>query len=438
MNRRWTLFLLVLMAVLLNADNLVLSPNIDAVEKELGLTDIDIGNISGLFTIVGAVVSLLWGYLGDRGSRKLLFLLSIVIGELPCLLTAWAATAAQFYWLRVLTGIGVGASFPIAYSLVADLFDEKERGRATAYISAAIGFGSVVGALVGGYAGAAAGWRLPFAAVAAPNFVLAVVFWFTVREPARGMSEEALKGLVAEGYIYPRKIKLSDYRRLLTIPTNIFLFLQGIAGTVPWGAIPLFLVTYLMREKGFSQEAATTVFFVFGLGNIVGTMAGGVVGGRLYRRSPGLVPVFAAVTTAAGAGLATALFAAPGLGTGPGGFWMLVGFGLLTAVAVSLTGPNSKMMLMDVNVPENRGAIFSIFNLTDSLGTGVGRAVSGWLAGLFGMGAALTASALFWLPCALFLLALIGRFPRDVARLHAEMRAVAAETALSTRVRVPM
>jgi len=114
-NRYAVLILMVLMAMFLNADNLVLSPNIDAIEAEFGVSDTDIGNISALFVVIGAAVSLLWGYLGDKGSRKLLLVLSIIIGEIPCALTAFALNWPQFFWLRILSGIGVGASFPIAF-----------------------------------------------------------------------------------------------------------------------------------------------------------------------------------------------------------------------------------------------------------------------------------------------------------------------------------
>jgi MFS family permease len=421
--KTWILILLVLMVIFLNADNLILSPNIDAIEAEFGVSDKDIGNISGLFVIVGALVSLLWGYFGDKGSRKILLVLAIVIGEIPCALTAYAATYTQFFWLRILTGIGVGASFPIVFSLVADLFDEKDRAKATAYLAAAIGIGSALGTLVGGYGGAVWGWRLPFLVVAAPNFLLALLFQLTVKEPQRGMSEEGFKELADQGYVYPRTIRLSDYRRLFTIKTNLILFLQGIAGCVPWGAIPLFLVPYLSRVRGFDLNMATTVFLMFALGNIVGILLGGVIGGALYRKSPALVPLFSGVTTTVGMVLAVLVFQV----TWVQGFWAIVILGFVTSAAASLTGPNVKMMLMNVNVPENRGAIFSIFNLTDSLGNGIGRFVGGWLAQIVTIGPAMTISSIFWLPCGILLIILVRFFVPDVENLRHDMKALATE-----------
>ncbi len=424
-NRTWILVLLIAMAVFLNADNLVLSPNILAIESEFGIGDADIGSISMWFTVIGAAISLLWGYLADKGSRRLLFVLSVVIGELPCLLTAFAQNYAQFFVLRILCGIGVGASYPIAFSLVADLFSEKERAKATGLVAAAIGLGSLAGMLVGGYGGALWGWRLPFILVSAPNFLLALVFVLSVKEPPRAMAEEALRELVEQGLVYPRTIHLSDYKRLFTIPTNLYLFLQGIAGSVPWGAIPLFLVPYLERVKGFDLNTATTVLAFFGLGNILGIVGGGFIGGALYRRSPRLVPIFSGLTTILGMILAILVFTATWLE----GYWLIAALGFVTAAMNSITGPNVKMMIMNVNVPENRGAIFSIFNLTDSLGSGLGRFVGGWLAELLTVGPALTISSLFWLPCGILILILPRLFVRDLSNLRLDMKNVADKMA---------
>ncbi|WP_238375225.1 hypothetical protein [Thermosipho melanesiensis] len=51
--------------------------------------------------------------------------------------------------------------------------------------------------------------------------------------------------------------------------------------------------------------------------------------------------------------------------------------GFFASLLASLTNSNVKMMLLNVNEPHDKGRIFSIFNLTDSLGTGIGKFVGG-------------------------------------------------------------
>jgi predicted MFS family arabinose efflux permease len=421
--RTLTLVLMIIVVGLLNADQNLINSTLGAIEQEFHVTDADIGLMSGLFTVLGAVVSLLVGYLADTGSRKLLFTVSVLVSEIPCLLTAFCANWTQFFVFRILTGFGVGASFPVIFSFLGDLYGEKERAGAVAWMTTVMGIGQILGQLVGGYAGPVVGWRMPFIIVSVPTIAVLAVFFVVVREPRRGAMESSVDALVADGYLYPRSIRMRDYLRLFRNRTNLFLFIQGIIGTVPWGAIPLFIVKFLNENKGLSIEDATTTFLLFGAGNIAGTILGGLAGGPLLRKKSAHLPQFCAVTTVVGAGLTLAMFLVVPSGSLP---WAC-GLGFLASFFVSMTGPNMRAMLLDANVPENRGAIFSIFNLTDSVGTGIGKYVAGVLSVSLGLGAAMGISAAFWIPCAVFLWIVSGFFPRDIATLKAAMARVAAE-----------
>jgi predicted MFS family arabinose efflux permease len=82
---------------------------------------------------------------------------------------------------------------------------------------------------------------------------------------------------------------------------------------------------------------------------------------------------------------------------------------------------------LDVNVPENRGAIYSVFNLTDSVGTGIGKWVGGILSVSFGMTAALSISVIMWVPCAVLLLIMSYLFKADITKMHKRLELAATE-----------
>jgi predicted MFS family arabinose efflux permease len=418
------LILMVASMVVLNADSQVMAPMLTHIEAEFGVDDAAIGGMMAFFTVIGAVVSLFWGYFADKASRKKLFVLSVAIGEIPCALTALATSWPMFFTLRMLTGIGVGAAYPLVFSILGDIYDEKERPMATAILATAFGLGNIAGPLLGGFVGQYSGWRLPFFLAAVPNIPLLLAFWFLVPEPKAAASEEATRELVEAGILYPKHIHLKDYARLVKVPTNVHLFIQGIAGTIPWGAF-FFLNKFLETSKGLSVGQATTVYMIFGAGMVVGILAGGKLGEIIFKRSPKMLPVFCGVTTFLGClgflAVVTMNASIPVLS--------LAGF--LTAFCAAITGPNMKTMLLDVNVPEDRGAIFSIFNLTDSLGTGLGRWVAGLLSVGVGLAGALAISSSFWVICAAVLILAARFFTRDIAALKGNMAKAAEEMRLS-------
>ncbi len=431
MRKQWSLLFLVLIIIGLNADQMIISPNISIIERDLRINDAQIGYIASSFTIIGAIVSLLWGYWSDKYQRRKLMFVTVLVGEVPCFLSAFAQSYGELFFLRALTGIGIGGMYPVVFSYVSDVYDELKRAKIVTYLTVAIGMGNILGILVAGFIGPSYGWRFPFVLVSLPNIVLITLFYFFSKEPKRGASEYAVKDLVNAGLPYPGRVRLSDYKKLVTIPTNLFLFLQGIAGMVPWGAIPFFLITFLNRYKGLSIQSATAVFLVFGLGNLVGEFSGGIIGAKLYKIKARYMPLFCSVTTAIGAFLVLWVLAIPKVDTTSGYITLLIS-GFAAATVISMTAPNVKTILMNVNDIENRGRIFSIFNLTDSLGAGIGKLVGGSLSAVLGsMMLALNISTLFWFVCAFLLIFVVVYIGRDLKKLHLKMEKIAEE--MSTR-----
>jgi sugar phosphate permease len=103
----------------------------------------------------------------------------------------------------------------------------------------------------------------------------------------------------------------------------------------------------------------------------------------------------------------------------------LIIIGSISAIAgsvLSVGGINISSMLMDVNPPENRGTLFSIFNLTDSIGRGVGPVLGGYMAVNYGLFFTMNVATLFWIPCGVLVLVLLRFAPAEMDRLRSEMQ----------------
>jgi MFS family permease len=403
------------MAFFLFGDQNLIAPNMKNIAKSLGINDpaeVDWkmgGLIPILFFILGGTVSLSMGYFSQTFSRKNLLLITVLMGEIPCLLTAYAENYSQFLFLRTLCGFGLGGIFPILFSLIGDYFSSHSRAVASGFVSLAMGLGIGVGQLMGGILGEADpinGWRASFIYMSVPSFFFAAVYLFFCKEPKRGGAEET-----GAGDELSHKISLNDFKILFQNKTNLGIFLQGLPGCIPWGVFFVFLVDYYENTYGFGKAEASGLVTFAAIGVFTGTFFGGVIGQWLYNRNKKYQPILCMVTTMIGVVPAIFLLYSQGIIHNKALFLIL---NILTGILISITGANVRAVLLNVNVPKSRSAIFSIYNLTDDLGKGLGPAMSAIILGLTpDRGFALSISILFWIPCSLAWLLIIFNYEKD-------------------------
>ncbi len=419
--------------LLIFADQNLMSPNLTQIANDFGFNAVERdvklgGQISLVFWVLGALVTLGIGYFTDMVSRKRLFIAVAIVGELPCLLSGFAQTYGQLFWLRALTGIGIGGLIPITFSMIGDIFSHRNRAAAAAWITLVQGLGVAAGQLVAGFVGPEYGWRLPFIIVAAPSFIFIALFWLLVEERPRGIAEESLKELIEKGAVYTGKISFSLYRSIFKIKTNLIVLLQGVPGCVPWGVLFIFLNDFYSQDKGFSVEMATLIVMMGGAATLVGSFAGGLIGNKLYNRNPRYLPIFSAVTCIVGVIPMALLLNYPSqIGVENPSVIVPLILAFATGFIIIMPAPNLKAIMLNTNSPETRGSVLSLGNLTDSLGQGFGPAVISLFIVAFGRLAAFNIANLFWVACGLIQLLMIFTFTKDEKKLTALMEERADE-----------
>ncbi len=413
-----TLLLLVLMSVFLFADQNIFFPASSRIMAEYGIGEDYLGIVTSSFTIVGALVSMLFGVLADRGSRKKLLVFVVLVGEIPCLLTGFeffTQTYTQLLILRIMTGLGIGGIFPLTFSLIGDYFSAHHRPMANALVGAAWGIGQLMGGLVAGMVVATYGWRFPFILVALPNFALVPLFLLVAREPQRGAQEEQVQELMAQGIQYKEKIRLRDLKPILTNKTNVLGYVQGIPGSLPWGILPAYLILFFEVMKGFETDRATFIFTMFGVGATVGGILGAWAGQVLYRKDPRYLPILCGVTVLTGIIPAWILFSFPW--TPDSNLLFPILFGVFTGALITVAGPNIKAILMNVNAPEHRGTVFALHNIFDAIGRGLGPLIGGFMIVAMGYQFTLYFAALMWIPCGILYLLMAWTIRKDLVYL---------------------
>ena len=119
------------------------------------------GFVTALSLLVRGITAVLWGYLGDRYSRKWLLLTGTIIWVLATGLTGNSKTFPEFLSFQVIASIGFGCIEPLGFSVVSDFISPQNRGTVMSFWGLSQSWGMGIGLLLGGYLGAI-NWRLPY------------------------------------------------------------------------------------------------------------------------------------------------------------------------------------------------------------------------------------------------------------------------------------
>ncbi len=103
---------------------------------------------------------------------------------------------------------------------------------------------------------------------------------------------------------------------------------------------------------------------------MVGGLAFAYVGEWLYKKKPSYMPLLCGFGVLAGI-VPALLLVNLSIENVPA--YLALGF--VTGALVSVAAANVPAMIMNVNRPEHRGTVFSVFNITNNIGQGLGPAI---------------------------------------------------------------
>ncbi|BBO00327.1 MFS transporter [Sporolactobacillus terrae] len=380
-------------------DNIVIGlfpPLFSNIAKDLNVAISAMGVVSAVNILATAFSSLFWGYLSGKFHRKRLVIVGTLIWVIGVYLTALSSSYIHLMICQIITGIGLGCVASIGFSALTDYVPYHSRGMVLSLWGMSQGFGGIAGALIASIISSLSNWRLPFEVLAIIGLLL-IVFYFFVEEPRFGSMEPELKKLMDRGMNYTYRISLGQIMTMLSKRSNLLLFLQGFFMNIATGSLIWLPTLYIARIKalGYGPEIAMIVAaFLYGIFQVGGTLSSyfGYLGDKLQRRSYKARALLTAVFVFLTMPLYILLFIFPidqlslpnttnsvilffsllgDLVTNP---WILTLFiiSLFASAAQSANTPNWLALITDVNLPEHRGAVFSIANLFNSFGRTVG------------------------------------------------------------------
>jgi len=409
----------------------VLFPTIKAL---WGLDYTALGLIGTIRNLLQSVSAPFWGYAADRFSRKRVIVIGTGIWGLWTLVCGLTQNFGQLLVIRAISGVGLGCLMPATFSIMSDTFPPRQRGRALGTLEAIGVSGIIIGTLGLGMLATPTLWRWGFFLLGLFSVFSGIAVALFVVEPTRGAAEPELAGKITVEQASQYTINFSDVPKVLSIPTIWVAILQGLAGSMPWVVMGLYMITWLVDVRGMTeaiafnhpQGSATLAFAGIVVGTALGNIIGGILGDWAEARSPKFGrTIIGQISILCGIPLSFILFTQTE-NWGFGAFYALCFF---TALMISWPGKGAKEPMMQGAVPpELRATAFAMTTFIESGFAAVAAWIAGNLADSIGLTKALIWTIPFpWVICLFLYTGFYWAYPRDTQRLRALMAERAQE-----------
>ena len=280
-NRAYVLGLLTLVYAFNFVDRQILGILAPSIAADLGFEDAEIGLLTGFwfamfYTVLGLPIALF----ADRSNRKTVVAVALATWSGFTFLSGFVTS---YFWLaaaRIGVAIGEAGGSPPSHSLLSDLYEPKERGRALGIYSLGIPFGIMVAFFTAAALSTAeaTNWRMVFYVLGAPGVILAAVLFFTAKEPKRGRLDAAAATAPSLG---------DALSRLAAYPSYWLMALGISLASYAAYAMSSFVIVFI--AEAYPGVPIPRVLVILGVINgtlyAAGTYAGGAIADRWAKRT---------------------------------------------------------------------------------------------------------------------------------------------------------
>ena len=250
---------------LIGSDTFVVAPLMPSLAKAFDVSTTQSGWLVSVYAIGYALTGLASGPISDRGNRRIILTLGMVVFALA---TAACAASPGFWTMfifRFITGGAAAVAAPQVWAMIPTLVgpDQKIVLRVMGYTTAGLSIAQVVGVPLGSLL-AIINWRIVFPVIGVCVLALTVTLWHQIPD------------------IRPTAVaKKVPYLTLLHAPQAITRFLSYLVYTLAFFTVFTYAPTWLEDGLGTSKTTVALIVLAGGIGNTIGSLFGVRLTGRM-------------------------------------------------------------------------------------------------------------------------------------------------------------
>ena len=281
--------LLCLMYLITYVDRVNIATAGTEIRRELSLTNTQLGLVFSAFAYPYLLFQVFGGWVGDRFGPRLTLFVCGVIWAASTIATGLAASLWTLFAIRVMLGVGEGATFPVATRAMQSWTSPSRRGFAQGITHAFARFGNAVTPPIVAWLVALVTWRGSFVVLGCCSLIWVVIWvWYFRDNPAdhRAITPEELDALPNRGVRSTAQRPAVPWKRLTRrmLPVTIVYFCYGWTLWLYLNWLPSFFLNEYKLDIRKSAFFASAVFFA-GVG---GDLLGGTISDGILKRTGSL------------------------------------------------------------------------------------------------------------------------------------------------------
>ncbi len=358
-----------------------ITPAFPKIEKELNISEQEVGLLITVFTLPGVILTPILGVLADRFGRKKILVPSLLLFGLAGFSIFFIRNFHLLLVFRLFQGVGAASLGSLNVTLIGDFFEGRDRATAMGYNASVLSVGTASYPAIGG-ALATIGWYFPFLLP-----VLALPIAFVVIYSLEDKNQNNKQNLKV--YLINAWQSIKDKRVIGIFVASIFTFI------LIYGAYLTFFPFLLDSDFSAPPYAIGLMMSAMSLTTALTSTQVGKLSAKysdkillksafiIYALSLVLIPLMPSM-------------------------WLLLIPLVLFGTAQGLNIPSLQTMLTNLAPIENRAAFMSLNGMVLRLGQTIGPLIMGFVFTLAGIAGVYFAGAAFALLMLVLIFVLIG------------------------------
>ncbi|CAB1247018.1 MFS transporter [Clostridium sp. WLY-B-L2] len=287
-NSKYLIFALLYIAYcILYVDRAAMNIALTSIGKDFGLNASQSGLVLSAFYISYAFIQVPGGWLSDKFGSKVVIIISILMWSVFTMFTGFSWSFTSLLIIRFMFGIGEGPYTAASLSETSEVFDYRDRSKATSSMLSSNYVGSAIAPIIVAPLIIALGWRATFHIIGILGIAFVAIYYLTVR-PIRKSK------VISDDKKINKKV---DWKGILTSKMVWQFIIIALGISMVNKGLDSWMPTYLLKVRDINIKSISYLVPLPFIGAGIGAFSSGWIMDRFFKNKEKLIIALSSLLT---------------------------------------------------------------------------------------------------------------------------------------------